>query len=157
MFEIRELFTLITPDPLGLSEMFPFVSVEEISLPFTFRLSTAREVRPAISVVVAPGFKEEEPRVIAFTLTAPEDTVKSVESKLAFVYLYWKVLASSPLTVRVTSVPDFATAVSIPSPPTIRRSSVRSAASAVVESPSTVRVAATSWKVTAPLPSVTSA
>ena len=69
----------------------------------------------------------------------------------------FEAVAFSPETVRVTSVPDLATTVLRPSPPRIRKSSVRRATSAVAESLSTVRVAATSVKVTVPEPSVTRA
>jgi hypothetical protein len=67
------------------------------------------------------------------------------------------VVASSPAIVTVTSVLTLATEISSPSPPVNCKSSVSSATSAVVPEPSvasTVRVAATSVKVTPPLPSV---
>ena len=44
--------------------MSPFVFVEESSFPLRVRLSTSREVRPSISVVVAPRVRVVEPRVI---------------------------------------------------------------------------------------------
>ena len=86
--------------------------------------------------------------------TSPELRVKYEGENEATPLL--EAVASSPAILRVTSVPDFATVRSIPSPPSNLRSSVRRATFAVVLSSttSTVRVAATSWKVTVPLPSV---
>lgn len=110
-FTILELFTSTVPAPFGFSEISPFVSVLVISLPLRFKLSTVNDVSPATSVVVAPGFNEEEPSVIALTATAPLVTVKSVASKEATPL--FEVLASSAAIVIVSSD----TVVSIPSPP----------------------------------------
>ena len=122
-----------------MSDISPFVFVEEISLPFTVMLSIATDVSPAISVVVSPRFRLELPRVIAFAVTAPEVTVKSVESKLATPLC--EEVAFSPISVRVVPV----ALVSIPSPPEIVKVSPRVAA-ALPESEERV----TSFEATAP-------
>ena len=80
-------------------------------LPLTLILSTVTDVKPAISVVVSPGLSDDEPRVIALTVTSPPTTVKSVELNVAtpgFVDV-----ANSAETVNVS--PEIV--VSIPSPP----------------------------------------
>ena len=40
-FVILEVFAFITPDPFGLSTIFPFVSVDDMTLPFILILSTS--------------------------------------------------------------------------------------------------------------------
>ena len=94
--------------------------------------------------MVAPGFKDEEPSVIAFTETAPLDTAKSVASKDAIPLLL--VVASSPVIVNV--VPE--ALVFIPSPAANVNPSPMLAAA--VEESSAVRVI--SFADTAPLDTV---
>ena len=99
-------------------------------------------------LVVSPAFKLEEPRVIVFTDTAPEDTVKSVESKDATPLLV--VEASSPEIVTILLV----TAVSIPSPPVnVSVSLIRDTVS-VPLSPAISSSVEIVVNATAPLPSV---
>ena len=74
------LFELTSISPL-VAVKVKSPDVDVMVEPSTLTLSTTKDVNPAISVVVAPGFKDEEPSVIAFTATAPDVTVKSVESK----------------------------------------------------------------------------
>ena len=57
-------FTSTVPVPLGPKTILPFVSVDEIVLPFVLILSTSNWVTPAIAVVVAPSVKVDEPKVI---------------------------------------------------------------------------------------------
>src|SRR5210317_975930 len=104
------LFELASISPLvAVKVKSPDVAV--IVEPSTLTLSTTKDVNPATSVVVAPGFKDEEPSVIAFTATAPDVTVKSVESKDATPLLVSE--AFYPATVIVVPV----CVTSIPSPP----------------------------------------
>jgi len=72
-------------------------------------------VKVKVSPIVAAALPESLARVISLAVIAPEDAVKCVESKEATPL--FDALASSASIVRVTSVPDLATAVLIPSPP----------------------------------------
>ena len=156
-FIILEVFTLTVPDPFGFNERAPLAFVVLISLPSKVKLSTlttpdVNEVNPAIEDVVAPGFNALEPSVVAFTLTAPLDTEKSVESKDAPPLL--PVVASSAAILIVLLL----TVVSIPSPPVKFKVSLsKETASSEPLSAPTVKLEDTVAKLTAPLPFVISA
>ena len=145
MFEVVASSAAIRSSPLVIVVSIP--SPAETVRPSPAALS---KVLPSAAVIVI-GFDSTQPFVrVKFTLSKLATPLFAAPGDPAAV-------ASSPEIVRVTSVPDLATAVLRPSPPIILKSSVRSSTSAVAESLSTVRVAATSVKVTVPEPSVTSA
>src|SRR6056300_1180544 len=88
-------------------------------LPSTVKLSTSKDCNPASVNVVSPFDNDVVPIVISLATTAPEVTVKFVESNDATPLL--DAVASSAETVNVFDALLYDT--SIPSPSTIDKSS----------------------------------
>ena len=91
------------PVPFGDIVKSPFVFVVDMSLPSTVILSTAKEVTPAISVVVAPSVNVDEPKVIVgFAKLAFE--IAALPDKLAFVNVV--AVTVTVLSVTVCTKPE---------------------------------------------------
>jgi len=103
--------TVTVPVPCGERTILLLPAEVETVEPFKVKLSTTKEVIPAISVVVEPLVSVLLPSVMSLVATAPLVTVKFAVANEATPLLL--VVASSAATVIVLSVTD----VSIPSPP----------------------------------------